>query len=152
MPTGDRPLSQRQQTERAAAARAKAMVSRGADPKDAAKTNRTTVVAIRRWYGRSWTGTGTRRRMIPDAESLEMLVWTVDGPLELTAVGSDERLRVFDHRRAVGHFWATGDRSQLDALQGQVVAGHELETDPGEIEYELLTSELDFAELNSGPW
>jgi len=144
-------LTQAQHEERAAAARAKAMIAAGAAPREAALANGIDAAAIRRWYGRSWERVGQRIRPVDDDETLEMLLWTTEGPLTLHVSGSRERAKVYAHRRASGRLLA-GDASPLAALRGARVAGHELETDPQELEILWLVGEVDFLEINSGPW
>ena len=48
---------------------------------------------------------------------------------------------------AATHYRDTGDASELERFRGVTVGGHQLEVEPGEIEYLAGRGQLDFEEF-----
>jgi hypothetical protein len=59
----------------------------------------------------------------------------------------DDRSTAGAHINAVTRFRDTGSAGQLAAFRGVSVGGHELETDPDEIEYLAGRGKLDFEDF-----
>jgi hypothetical protein len=65
-------------------------------------------------------------------------------PLELS---DDERSTAAQHVNAATAYRDTGDDSGLGAFRGITVGGHELETDPDQIEFLAAQGQLDFEDF-----
>jgi len=77
----------------------------------------------------------------------EMRVLTTDGVEYLEVRDPVERSVVGQHWNAVRTYLNTGDDSRLWQLEGETVAGKQLETDPDAIEEQARRGELDFEDI-----
>jgi hypothetical protein len=125
------------------------LVRRGHSLTEAAKLEHTTPNTVRRYVDsvleRDHSGRVKARKS--DRLHRAMLVATTDGIQELEVRGSGRASVVSEHWTAIRVFLASGDEAPLQKLEGEKVAGKQLETDPERIEELQRVGQLEFESI-----
>jgi hypothetical protein len=76
-----------------------------------------------------------------------MRLITISGVVAAEIDNPEDRSTIGGHANAVARFLATGDTEPLEPFRDVDVAGHRLQTDPGELEAWAAQGELEFEDI-----
>lgn len=126
-----------------------ARMRKGASLTKAAKESHTTPNTVMKWAGQELERTPGTSWTPKKSDRLyrRMVAVTTEGLHEVEVRSSRQASLIAEHMNAVKHYLRTGNDGGLRRLEGEKVAGRQLETDPEKIADLERTGELEFEDI-----